>query len=137
MTAVTLPPLTGSALTFVEPLLGFPDEDAYVVGEVDPEGVLLTLRSVRTPELRFVVTRAPVFFPDYRPALPDVVLSALGTDGAGADLQLLLILTIGAELSEATANLRAPVVVSAETGTAMQVVLDDDALPMRCPLVAG
>jgi flagellar assembly factor FliW len=136
MTAVTQPTLTGRALTFVEPLLGFPDEDAYTVGEVDPDGVLLTLRSVRTPELRFVVTPAEVFFPDYRPALPDVVPAALGADGDG-DLEVLLILTIGTELSGATANLRAPVVASVRTGTAMQVVLDDESLPMRRPLLAG
>lgn len=130
MTSVMTPP-TDRALRFVEPLLGFGDEDAYTLTEIDPDGVLLALRSVQDPTLRFVLTPAECFFDGYRPDLAGDV-----TDALGSDLRLLLMLTIGTELSEATANLRAPIVVSPSTGRAMQVVLDDDTLPMQQALIA-
>jgi flagellar assembly factor FliW len=135
MTTVTSPPpLTGRALTFVEPLPGFPDHDQYTLTAIDPDGVLLALRSVRDPGLRFVLTAAGQFFPAYAPELPEAVGTAL--DAAPSDeLRVLLVLTIGDQLSAATANLRAPVVVSERTGRAMQVVLDDPSLPMQQPLL--
>ena len=46
-------------------------------------------------------------------------------------------LTIPSGLLEATANLRAPIVVSSTTGRAMQVVLDDETLPMQRRLIAA
>jgi flagellar assembly factor FliW len=55
----------------------------------------------------------------------------LGSD----NVELMLVLTIGTGLGDATANLRAPIAMSAETGRAVQVVLDDESMPMRQPLL--
>lgn len=134
MTTVTTQPPTDRALRFIEPLPGFDDEDAYTLSEIDPDGMLLALRSVQDPSLRFVLTPPECFFDGYRPELGDAVGEALGA--GPADLRLLLMLTIGSGLSDATANLRAPIVVSTSSSTAMQVVLDDESLPMHQPLVA-
>lgn len=137
MTSVTIPrpPVLPTEVRFVEPLLGFPDEDAFTLTPIDPDGVLLALRSARDPGLRFVLTPAEVFFPDYRPSLVDAVGPALGVESAG-ELRVLLMLTIGTGLSDATANLRGPVVLAPATGRVLQVVLDDATLPMRQPLLA-
>lgn len=134
MTTMTTPPPTVRALRFVEPLPGFDGEDAYTLSEIDPDGVLLAMRSVQDPSLRFVLTPAEVFFPGYRPALADTVARALGKADEEA-LQVLLVLTIGDGLGDATANLRAPIVVAEGTGAATQVVLDDESLPMYQPLL--
>ena len=61
------------------------------------------------------------------PELADALAGVLGSD----EVDVLLMLTIGSSLSDATANLRAPVVVAPSTGRAVQVILDDDALPIR------
>lgn len=134
MTTMTTPPPTVRALRFVEPLPGFDGEDAYMLSEIDPDGVLLAMRSVRNPSLRFVLTPAEVFFPAYQPHLADTVSHALGRADEEA-LRVLLVLTIGDGLGDATANLRAPIVVSGVTGAAIQVVLDDESLPMHQPLL--
>lgn len=125
----------GDDLRLVEPLPGFPDEETFTLTQIDPDGVLLAMRSTRDPGLRFVLTPAEVFFPDYRAELAPVIgraLDARGTD----ELRLLLVLTIGTGLGDATANLRAPIVFAPGTGRAMQVVLDDESRPMRQPLIA-
>ena len=133
MTTVT-PPARTRAIEFVAPLPGFEAENAFTLSAIDPGGLLLSLRSVRTPGLRFVLTPAGCFFADYRPEFDVDVTQALGDD-ADNDVELLLMLTIGTGLRDATANLRAPILVSTTSGRAMQVVLDDETLPMRRPLI--
>jgi flagellar assembly factor FliW len=121
---------TTTRVSFVEPLPGF-DEDRFTLDAIDDSGVLYSLRSERTPDLRFVLTRAAAFFPRYVPPLPDALAAVLGSD----EVEVLLVLTLGTSLAEATANLRAPVVHAPASGRAVQVILDDDALPMRAPLL--
>lgn len=120
------------AVEFVEPLPGFDQDSAFTLSAIDPNGLLLSLRSARDPSLRFVLTPSDCFFDDYRPELAPVI-----TDSLGEPVQVLLVLSIGNDLTDATANLRAPIVVSTGTGKAMQVILDDDSLPMRRPLIAA
>lgn len=122
-------------IRFVEPLLGFEEHVAFELTDIDPAGILLSMRSQADQALRFVLTRPERFFADYAPALEPVVLEAVGASTTEA-VTVLVILTIPTGLADATANLRAPVVVSDDTGRAVQVVLDDDALSMNRPLVA-
>src|SRR2546430_2306522 len=129
---------TGSLATeirFVEPLLGFEEHLAFDLTDIDPSGILLSLRSQADPALRFVLTRPERFFDDYRPELADVVLEAVGAgDAAGATV--VVILTIPSGLADATAHLRAPVGVADDTGRAVHVILDDETLSMTRPLVS-
>ena len=117
-------------LRLVEPLPGFAEDERYTLTAIDAQGVLFSLRSVRHPELRFVLTPAGAFFADYQPDVVNAVAGVLGSD----DVDVLLMITLGAGLRDATANLRAPIAVAASTGRAVQVVLDDETLPMREPL---
>jgi flagellar assembly factor FliW len=118
-------------LHFVEPLPGFAAEDEYTFSAIDDRGVLFSLRSVQEPSVRFVLTPATTFFADYQPDVDGVIAPVLGAD----DIELFLVLTLGTSLRDATANLRAPIAVAASTARAVQVVLDDEALAMREPLV--
>lgn len=120
---------------FVEPLLGFEEHLVFDLTDIDPAGVLLSLRSRRDPALRFVLTRPERFFADYAPELAPVVLETVGAaDPSGVTVYV--ILTIPTGLADATANVRAPVVVADDTGRAVQVVLDDESLSMNRPLVS-
>jgi flagellar assembly factor FliW len=119
-------------LHFAEPLPGFPGEEEYTLSPIDEQGVLYSLRAVHEPGLRFVLTAPEAFFADYHPDIADALAPVLGDDD---DVSLLVMLTLGAGLADATANLRAPIAVSAGSGRAVQVVLDDETLPMREPLV--
>ncbi|HEY2273644.1 MAG TPA: flagellar assembly protein FliW [Jatrophihabitantaceae bacterium] len=121
-------------LRFVEPLPGFDGLAEFTLTAIDDRGLLLSLRSVQERGLRFVLTPADSFFPDYQPELAPVVSDALGAASL-ADVELLLILTISSGLVDATANMRAPIVVAPETGQAMQVVLDDEAQSMNRRLI--
>jgi flagellar assembly factor FliW len=126
----------GLVVEFVEPIPGFPAERQFLFSALDPAGVLFVLRSLTTPSLRFVVMPPGSFFPDYEPEVTVEDVAALGLSEE-AELQLLLIVSVQNGLSDATANLLAPIVLVAEAGQAMQVVLSDPTLPLRAPLVAA
>jgi flagellar assembly factor FliW len=128
MTAMTH---TGMRLHFIEPLPGFDNED-YTLAPIDEHGLLYSLRSVDAPAVRFVLAATPAFFPDYLPPLAGALAEPLGSD----EVDLLVILTVGQGLQDATANLRAPVAIARSTRRAVQVILDDDTLSMRQPLLS-
>lgn len=127
-----------TSVTMIEPMAGFDHDLEFSLSPIDEAGMLQSLRSLRDPELRFVLSPAEVFFANYRDSLTPViahpVADALGVEVDDAELTMFVMLTIGTSLTDTTANLRAPVVVDAVTGRAIQVILDDDALPLRQPL---
>jgi flagellar assembly factor FliW len=127
---------TPRPVRLIEPMPGFADDVDFTLSPIDDAGLLRSLRSVRDPGLRFVVTPAGAFFADYhdsvRQALAAPMAGLLG--GEGASIEVYLVLTVGASLADTTANLRAPLVVELASGRALQVILDDEALPMRHPL---
>jgi flagellar assembly factor FliW len=118
-------------VTMVEAMPGFADRYEYDLSAIDDQGLLYSLRSADEDAPRFILANAEAFFPDYRPAMPGPVQRALGEE-----LRLLLVVTVESGLRDATANLRAPLALHTSTLRAVQVVLDDDALPMRQPLLA-
>ncbi|MGY1751714.1 flagellar assembly protein FliW [Blastococcus sp. SYSU D01042] len=131
-TAVAVPAV--QVLTLTEPLPGFPAHRDYVLVPADGAGLLSWLQSVAPDGPRFLVARADTWFPGYAPALPWAACAELGLDGA-ADAQVHCLVTVpDGDVASATANLRAPLVVSPLTARARQVVLTDPAHPVRRPL---
>jgi flagellar assembly factor FliW len=83
-----------------------------------------------------VLASPEVFFSDYHPSVSADDVAALGVADE-EEVMVLVIVTVTDGLADATANLLAPVVVSAERGLAMQVVLADLDLPLRAPLLSS
>ena len=122
------------ALVLFEPIPGFPGNRDYALVPAEDGGRLFWLQSMAPDGPRFLVGRAAYFFPHYAPALPGGVCLELGLENAAqADLFCLLTVPDG-DVSSATANLRAPLVVHPVTHQARQVVLLDGELPIRQPL---
>jgi flagellar assembly factor FliW len=127
-------------LQFAEGIPGFPAARRFVLVRLDEAGLVLDLQSLDDDAARFVVVPSVAFFPDYAPEIDDVTARRLGLDG-GADTRteplVLLVVTVGATLTESTANLMAPIVVNTAAQVAAQVVLDDPDLPLRAPLTVA
>jgi flagellar assembly factor FliW len=123
------------AIELVHPLPGFPEQRRFALVQLDDDGVLCQLRSLDDPSLRFLVMSPLPFFPDYAPEVGDDVVEELQI-GSADDVIVLLVLNAGESLDSTTANLMAPVVVNTATMRAVQVILDDPALPLAAPLVA-
>jgi flagellar assembly factor FliW len=121
-------------ITFATPIPGFPDEHRFTVTALDSQGVLFALRSTRTPDLRFVVAAPGRFFPRYSPVVRAADVADLGVVD-GEEVVVLVIVTVTNGIADATANLLAPIVIAADRGTAVQLVLNDVELPLRAPLL--
>ena len=132
--AASSPSAPVRALTLAEPLPGFPGHRAYALVAADTSGLVFWLQSVAPDGPRFLAVPAAPYFPDYTPAVPPAACEELGLDDvADADLYCLVTVPDG-DISAATANLRAPVVVNSVTSQARQVVLADGRHPIRRPL---
>ncbi|HEY0507397.1 MAG TPA: flagellar assembly protein FliW [Blastococcus sp.] len=134
--AVTRPaPAPGvQALALAEPLPGFPGHRDYVLVPAEDGGRLFWLQSMAADGPRFLAGCVRFFFPEYAPSLPGAVRAELGLDDA-TQARLYCLLTVpDGDVSSATANLRAPLVVHPATHRARQVVLTDAGLPIRQPL---
>lgn len=122
-----------SAVAFVTPPPGLEPLAAFELTAVDGAAGLYTLASTERPEIRLFTLDAERHLPGYSPELPDDRAAELGI--ATADQALLLVVVTPSQQGS-TVNLLAPIVVNRETGAAVQLVLDDDAFPVRAELAA-
>lgn len=130
--AATVPPV--QVLSLAEPLPGFPGQRDYALVAADSAGLVFWLQSVSPDGPRFLTVPAGPFFPDYDPALPRAACAELGIDDAAAADVYCLVTVPDGDVTAATANLRAPLVVDPVTRRARQIVLTDGGHPIRQPL---
>jgi flagellar assembly factor FliW len=96
-----------------------------------PDGVFVWLHSMDDPDLALPVTRPWGFFPDYEVELSDAEAERIGvSDPAQADVYVTV--RAAEEPENFSANLRAPIIISA--GRGFQVINEADDAPVRAPL---
>lgn len=130
----TTTPTDVPVLELVEPMPGFPDQRQFTLVRLDDDGLVCALRAIDDSGLRFLVVPPAAFFAGYAPEVDEQTAQTLEAASA-EDLLVLVVVSTAGEAQSATANLRAPIVVNHRTRKATQVVLPDDSLPMRAPLV--
>lgn len=114
-------------VSFVSSMLGFTGFTDFVLEPLDETGLLYSLNSTDPAGPHLFLLDPKPFFPDYKPAVDASVPAKLGA----VLPRVLVIVTAGADASQHTANLLAPVLVNEVSGSALQVVLDDDSWPLR------
>ena len=122
-----------SILTFPSGLLGFPEQQRYVILDHDTEAPFKWLQSVEEPSLAFVILDPAMVYADYHIDIPTDALVEIRAEER-EDLALVVILTIPSDdPGRITANLRGPLVISHQTKLGKQLVLSED-FPTRYPL---
>lgn len=111
-------------LNFPQGLVGFPGKHKYILlkqPEIEP---FIWLQSVEDPGLCFLTIDPFIFFPDFEleVELDDDLLSQIGTI---TDLGVIVIVTIGEDFKDSTANLLGPIVYNRSTMLAWQLILDN------------
>lgn len=110
----------------LSPLLEF---DLEPVAEADG---LYSLRSLDAPDIRLFVIDAPVYLPDYNPAVSLQQLESIGASET-SEVRVLVVATLNDD--RPSANLMAPILMHATSGEATQLILDGE-WPLRMPLGA-
>jgi flagellar assembly factor FliW len=99
----------------------------YTIVTPDAESPFRWLHSVDDAALALPIANPLAFFPDYEIELSDADLARVGADAA----EVYVVVRAGAELSDFSANLHAPIVIANGRG---HQVINEVAHPVRAPL---
>ena len=124
-------------LTFPGGLIGFPEQERFIIVRHNPESPFFWLQAVDDPGLAFVIVDPLVFKPDYIVPIPPAVMSAMNATES-SKLETFVIVTIPSGQPDAmTANMLGPIVVNSKLRLARQLVLDEKRYSHRYPILSG
>lgn len=106
-------------------ILGFPDQTRYCLVDPGDETLILWMQSLDHPELAFPILEPRVFMSQYVVRLSASELRELHLDNV-REAAVFSILTIPENVTEMTANLKAPLVINLKNKIAKQVVLQEN-----------
>lgn len=114
-------------MEFSDGLLGFESLKRFFIVDPADETLILWLQSADSADVAFPILEPKLFKGDYKVRLSANELRTLRIDAANKkDTLVYCILTIPAEVSAMTANLKAPIVINTASRQARQVVLQEN-----------
>lgn len=118
---------------FPEGVLGFQDERDFCLVDPGDDTLILWLQSIRNPHLAFPVLEPRIFDSQFVARISAAEQRALKLENLKR-AAVYSILTIPDDITQMTANLKAPVVINLETGIGKQVVLQENNYSVRHPM---
>ncbi len=117
-------------IEFIQPLFGFEEyRNYFLLFDDSLDFNIAWMQSIEEPSLCFILMRDICFSPNYTPTIEQDVLTSLGKE----NLEVWTICVIPENPSEATVNLKSPILINPTTQRAMQIILEDE-YPVRYPL---
>ena len=106
-------------------LLGFPEYTQYCLVDPADDTLIMWLQSLENPDLAFPVLEPKIFKETYQVKLSGSELRELKLESVN-DAAVFSVLTIGEDIAQMTANLKAPLVINLKDSIAKQVVLQEN-----------
>jgi flagellar assembly factor FliW len=106
-------------------ILGFPEHTRYCLVDPGDDTLILWLQSLESPEIAFALLEPKIFKPDYAARLSAAELRELKLVNINQSA-VFSILTIPEDVTQMTANLKAPLVINLREQVAKQVVLQEN-----------
>lgn len=113
-----------------EGLLGFENLKKFFVVDPGDSTLILWLQSIEDEKIAFPIIEPKIFKPDYVAKLLPADMNSVELESL-AQAKIYSILTIPADITEMSANLKAPIVINNEKKVAKQIVLQDSKLSVR------
>ena len=120
-------------LEFPNGIIGFEDFKKFAIIydiEDDRETKISWLQSLEEPTLALPVVDPLAVVPDYAPMIEDELLKPL-SNPADEDLLFLLVMTVPADMTKVTVNMKAPVIINTKTCTGVQLIVDNADYPVK------
>jgi flagellar assembly factor FliW len=117
-------------ITFSEGLFGFENLKKYFVVDPGDSTLILWLQSTEDEKVAFPIIEPKIFKPDYIAKLLPADLNGLELESLNT-AKLYSILTIPANVTEMSANLKAPIVINSSRKIGKQIVLQDSKLSVK------
>lgn len=114
-----------------EGLIGFPAMQEFVLISHKEASPFRWMQSVQDPSMAFLCALPQHFVQDYNPELPKGVVEALTLDETTERYVLTTATIPPGRPDDMTLNLAAPILVNANTRSALQFVLEDEAYTVK------
>ncbi len=121
-------------LHFPAGMIGFPTLHNFIVMPNKKEGPLFWIQSIDEAEIAFVLTDPSNFFPNYHLQPDESEKNSLKIKDKD-DCYVLSVVTVPQD-QKITLNLAAPILFSAKTNRAIQVILENTEYKSKTPLPA-
>jgi flagellar assembly factor FliW len=119
-------------ITFAQGIPGFKAYKKYIIIEIE-ESPFMYMQSVEAGDVSFVVASPFDFYQQYEFEVPPLVKKELQLHDENA-VKVVNIVSIRGELSTATINLVAPIIINSDNNTGVQHILSDGQYLIRQPL---
>ncbi len=117
-------------IEFTEGLLGFENLKKFFIVDPGDQTLILWLQSIDDSATAFPLIEPKIFQPNYMIKLLPVELNSLSLENL-QNASVYTILTIPQNVTEMSANLKAPIIINNKTKLARQIVLQDSKLEVR------
>lgn len=116
-------------------IIGFPDlQNFLLIHDAEKENNSISwLQSVEEPAFAMPVIDPLVLISDYNPMVEDEMMGILG-ELSPENLLVLVTMTIPADITKMTANLKAPIVINAGNNKACQLIVEDEHYEVKHPI---
>ena len=116
-------------------IIGFPDltDFALVHDEEKGIGAIHWLQSIQEPAFAMPVMDPLLVRPNYNPQVDDELLKPIG-ELVPDELLVLVTVTVPADLTKMSVNLRGPIIINAAEKKACQVIIDGDDYAVKFPI---
>ncbi|MBO5354376.1 MAG: flagellar assembly protein FliW [Lachnospiraceae bacterium] len=114
-------------ITFDEGLIGFENLKKFTLiynNETEESSVITWLQSLDEPRMALPVISPFYVKKDYNPVVEDEVLAGLG-ELQPENTVIFLTLTVPSDITRMTTNLKAPIIINAETKKGCQVIAEN------------
>jgi len=124
-------------ITFEKGIIGFEDYKRYTVVYDSDSGekvAIMWLQSLDDVTLAIPVMKPEYVKPDYDPIVEDELINSLGQNIQEAELVVFTALTVPSDLTKMTCNLKAPIIINADTMKGIQLIADNSDYMVRFPI---
>lgn len=115
-------------ITIEKGMIGFPELKKFALifnEEKGKEAKIMWLQSMEEEALAFPVMRPELVKEGYNPTVNDELFQTLG-EMTPEDTYVLVTVTVPKDVKEASANLKAPIVINTATMKGCQIIVEDD-----------
>lgn len=117
-------------IEFTEGLLGFENLKKFFIVDPGDQTLILWLQSIDDASVAFPIIEPKIFQPNFSVKLLPLELNSLNLENL-SNASVYTILTIPQNVTEMSANLKAPIIINNKSKTARQIVLQDSKLEVR------
>ena len=117
-------------IEFTEGLLGFENLKKFFIVDPGDQTLILWLQSTDDAGTAFPIIEPKIFQPNYMIKLLPVELNSLALENL-QNASVYTVLTIPQNVTEMSANLKAPIIINNKTKMSRQIVLQDSKLEVR------